>query len=187
MTEKILYTSARHDMVVAFQTVVGKNDKNQPILRKNVHFRDGSLEVEVTEENKGLIYDLDNHKLNIKNGGDVSRSFKRQDPSVNRIRKVAEGEVFCLMPAEGLQETDIELLSYLDRVAKALPEKARKNCAEKAGIVYDRFQFAGMPKPMEKNSIKILRSRIFEMLEALAVEKIWDGDGDKKTEGESDT
>ena len=183
----VMYNSESHDLTVAFQHIVGKNDKNQPIIQPSEHFFDGTLLIEDTPENALRLKLLDAHKLNRKNGGFGTESFIRQDPSVNRARILAQGEVYCATPENGIQADDLELLNYLVRFAKALPEAAKEKAAEKIATVYNRFQFGGLAMPKASDPVIILRSIIHQMLHALAVGKIWSKDGSDKIEGESDS
>ena len=183
MGQQVLYSATTHNLTVAFQHVVGKNHLNQPIIHPSVSFENGSLFIQDDEADELLVNLLDQHKMNIANGG---TEFRKQENSLLKYDKIAAGEVWCTKPEGGLQESDIKDLEYLKRLVKGLPETAKKNATEKAIAIYERYEFAGMPKPSSDNSIIILRGRIAEMLEALVGAGIWKEENDA-TEGESDT
>ena len=184
MHDKAIYTSAQQGLVVAFQDIESYDENNRPRMRRSAYFKNGTLILDLQTE-KGKLYEklLDNHPLNISNGGSTSTGFKKQKDDITRVQFLADGEVYCRMPDDRVTGADIDALTYLEKVYKKMPKTALANATEKAMYVFDRFGFAGMPKPKEGQKLMIIKCRITEMIEALEKNNIWRPDD--STEGKT--
>ena len=184
MNGQAIYTSAMPGYTLAIPEIVGYNDKNEPRVRGSVRFKEGFLKLDLTKsEDLELEKILDNHPMNISNGGSVSTGFRKQKDDITRIQILADGEVYCSMPDDGMQEADTVAIKYLIKAAKVLPPPALKNAIKHSIYVYERFQFAGLPRPKETNTVKIVKARITEIVEALIENKIWQVESDDNSEG----
>ena len=177
---RAIYTAAQRQLAVGFDDIVGYNDRNQPMIRKNVYFKDGTLVLDLDkEENKIIEKLLDNHPLNIKNNGTTSTGFRKQNvDDMERAAALVNQEVYCCEPEDGVQSSDKDAIEYLVRIQKNMPKTAIKNTVEKARHIHERFNFAGVAKPKETNSIRVIKARVVEMLDALEQQKIWTPDDD---------
>ena len=186
MKDKAIYTSAQRKLSVAFQDIIAHNSINQPVLRKNLRFDNGECILDLTDPEQAVYEPLmDNHPQNIKNGGSASTGFKKQKEDTTRLQILADGEVYCSMPDDGLTDADSEAIEYLMKMARVLPPTALKNTTEKAIFIYERFGFAGLPRPKKGQKVAIVKARVTEMMEALVEHRIWITDDD--TKGASDT
>lgn len=184
MENKAIYTSGMRELVVAFQDIIAHNAKNQPIPRKSVKFSEGMLYLDLTrEDHKELEKLLDNHPMNTKNGGSMVTGFRKQKEDITKLKILADGEVYCTLPDDDLNEADEQALEILVKRAKVLPPTALKNTIDTAIYVYNRFGFAGIPKPKKGQKLNVIKARVTEMVEALIDNKIWTGDG--STQGET--
>ena len=184
MENQAVYISAQRELVVAFQDVESYDDKNRPKMRKSAFFKEGELVLDLTTE-KGKLYEklLDAHPQNVLHNGSINNGFKKQKNDLLRAQMLSNGEVYCATPADGITEADLEALVYLKKMAKVMPPTALKNTITRSIYIYERFDFAGIPKPSEGLEVAIAKARVTEMMWALKKQQVWSPDD--TTEGKA--
>ncbi len=180
MGEQIVYTSQHASLSLSFK-MIKKSHEGKPIVNKRQKFKNGQLILDSITD-RPIIELVESHKGNIANGG---TSFKRQTSDVVAMMTINAGEVYAEEPLDGIQEADIAALEYMSKAPNAMPPNTFKKAYGDTVTVYDRFNFAGIPRPKENIKPKRLKARIVEMLETLEERNIWSVDDDIEGEESS--
>ena len=184
MAERV-FQAIHANLMVPFTKAYAKNFANRPVVRKNAKFVDARCVLDDTlEEDRVYIDLLEKHPDNMANGG---RLFQELTPDIISAAYATEGKAWAVMPVGGLTEPDIKGLQYLSTIPANAPPVAKKKWCEVTITLFDRFKIAGIPKPMEQDSIKTLRSKITLMFDLLAERKIWVTEEDDEPDLEGET
>lgn len=175
----VLYSSEHGNLTVSRLAAVGRSFEGKPEMKPPISFIDGWIKLD-DKKDKEIIDILDSHPGNVRNGG---KSFKKMKSDIMALRALEQGKTFASMPDDGLIDSDIVALEYLNKLPASLPPNTMKKAVPMAVAIHTRFGLVGVPIPTADITQKRLRARIVEIVETIKEQGIWNDD----TDGQEDT